>query len=213
MSLVNPFRAAACIVTLGILLPAAHVAAEGAPAPVVRLADGAVVGDSSLVRTPNRLNAVVRTSDLDPGSAVTVWWRIYNRPRFCATDPCTPADLSNPRVRGSQLHATGIVVEDASGEATLVATAYRTASRVPGGTSFADSLLEGFLSGPGLRRPLDAEIQLVILSHGRALGPEAEDAFAQLTTPDAAFTDCEGDADPAGRSFRCGALQVATHQP
>ena len=47
---------------------------------VIRTADGVPVGESTLIRTENRINVVMRTSDLDPGAAMTVWWRIYNRP-------------------------------------------------------------------------------------------------------------------------------------
>lgn len=61
---------------------------------VVRTADGTVVGESSLYRFDNRIHAITRTSDLDPGSAVTVWWRIYNRPRFCSVPfACEASDL------------------------------------------------------------------------------------------------------------------------
>ena len=61
---------------------------------VVRTADGTVVGESSLYRFDNRIHAITRTSDFDPGSAATVWWRIYNRPRFCSVPfACEASDL------------------------------------------------------------------------------------------------------------------------
>ncbi|MDJ0788609.1 MAG: hypothetical protein QNK05_17515 [Myxococcota bacterium] len=199
-----------CLLALGLALPRVAIA-EGTTQidPVVRLADGAVVGESTLYRSDDRVSVVVRTTDLDPGSAVTVWWRIYNRPARCATSPCTPVDLDVPGVGGSQLHATGVVVGEPSGAATLVATAYRTAGQDQDRERFRDSLPEGFLKGPGLRRPLDAEVHLVILSHGEALPA----SFDQLTTPSADFTACQDDTPSPERRFRCGALQGVSHQP
>ncbi len=185
---------------------------------VVRSADGAPVGDSTLLRYDNRINAVVRTSDLDPGAAVTVWWRIYNRPRRCANpDACEVSDLDNPDVEGSQLHATGFVVGNADGSATVVATLYRTAKRAYRGGSFADSLTEGFLKGPGLRRPLEAEVELLFASHGGLanrdeVGEQA--ALDQLLSPGSTPVDCaEPGASEPWRTFRCGVIQRVDHAP
>lgn len=185
---------------------------------VARTADGTTVGDSTLLRYDNRINAVVRTSDLDPSAAMTVWWRIYNRPQHCAIPyACEISDLTNRNVDGSQLHATGFVVGNADGTATVVATLYRTASKAQGGEHFADSLTGGFLSGRGLRRPLNAEVELLFASHGRLadrvmVGEQT--ALDQLLSPGATPTDCAVPATPSpGRAFRCGVIQKVNHAP
>lgn len=184
--------------------------------PVARTADGVVAGDSTLLRYSNRINAVVRTSDLDPGAAMTVWWRIYNRPRHCAVPyACEIADLSNPDVDGSQLHATAFVVGNADGTATVIASLYRTAVRAQGGEAFSESLAEGFLNGRGLRRPMNAEVELLLASHGALADPIIVGegaALDQLLSPGATPTDCNDPAVPtAARTFRCGVIQKANH--
>lgn len=182
--------------------------------PVVRTADAQWVGESHLLRSESHLSAIVKTSDLDPGAAVTVWWRIYNRPENCA-EPynCEMLDLSRPSVQGAQLHATAFVVEQSQGTATVVASLYRTARRAQGGEKFEDTLAAG---GRGLRRPLHAEVELLFSSHGRAAHPDSEGVAAwreQLLTPTGVRLDC---ADPSseqpGRTFRCGILQRVDHR-
>ena len=184
--------------------------------PVVRTADSVWTGESSLLRFPNRIQAVIRTSDLDPGAAVTIWWRIYNRPEHCSVPfACEAADLSNPKVNGSQLHAGAFVVDDAQGEATVVTSLYRVAAQAQGRQNFSDSLEEEYLTGRGLRRPKNAEVELLIASHGRLANADdvgEEAAFDQLLTPTGTRIDCADPASPAGvRTFRCGVVQRADH--
>ncbi len=186
--------------------------------PIVRTADAAWVGESTLLRFSNRVQAVVRTSDLDPGAAMTAWWRIYNRPQHCAVPyACEASDLSNPRVMGSQLHATAFVAANADGTATVVASLYRMAPRAEGGQPMADSFEEGHLSGRGLRRPMHAEVELLFASHGQLADPDVTGkpaALEQLLTPFGTQLEC---ADPqmpaAGRTYRCGVLQRVDHAP
>ncbi len=184
--------------------------------PVTRTADGTVVGDSTLLRYRNRINAIMRTSDLDPGAAMTVWWRIYNRPKHCAVRyACEMSDLSNPDVDGSQLHATAFVVGNADGTATVIASLYRTAANAQGGEAFPESLAEGFLNGRGLRRPMDAEIELLFASHGALADPVMageQAALEQLLSPGATPIDCiDPDMPTPARAFRCGVIQKANH--
>lgn len=192
------------------------VAADTQVDPVIRAADGVWVGESRLLRFSNRVQAVIGTSDLDPGAAVTIWWRIYNRPQHCAVPfRCESSDLNNPRVDGSQLHAGAFVVEDARGEATLVASLYRVAEHAQGRENFSDSLTEPYLSGRGLKRPLTAEVELLISSHGRAVDAAELDEDAvleQLLTPSGNRVDCVDQQPPAGtRAFRCGIVQRVDH--
>lgn len=193
-----------------------HAEGQSQYDPVARTADGVIVGDSTMLRNENRINAVIRTSDLDPGAAMTVWWRIYNRPRHCAVPyACEMSDLSNPNVDGSQLHATAFVVGNAAGTATVIASLYRTAAKAQGGEVFSESLTEGFLNGPGLRRPMDAEVELLFASHGALVDPimvGEEAALDQLLSPGATPTACNDPALPtAARTFRCGVIQKVNH--
>ncbi len=184
--------------------------------PVVRTADSAWVGESQLIRSPNRIQAIVRTSDLDPGAAMTVWWRIYNRPRHCAVPfACEAGDLKNPAVDGSQLHATAFVVGNADGTQTIVTSLYRTAAKAQGGDSFDDTLDEAYLNGRGLRRPLNAEVELLIANHGRVADPLSDGEYAaleQLLTPTGTQLDCADPAAPSpSRTYRCGVIQRVDH--
>lgn len=216
MNVLNNARA----ILLGCMLLAAIAHAEGNGTsqfdPVIRTADGAAVGDSTLLRFPNRVNVVMRTTDLDPGAAMTAWWRIYNRPQHCAVPyACEMSDLDNPDVDGSQLQATAFVAGNADGTATVVATLYRSAAKAQGGESFAHSLTEAYLKGRGLRRPMHAEVELLLASHGRLADPldvGEEAALAQLMSPGATPLDCHDPAQATpGRSFRCGVLQKSNH--
>jgi hypothetical protein len=184
--------------------------------PVVRIADDAWVGESTLLRFPSRVHAIVFTGDLDPGAAVTVWWRIYNRPQHCAMPyACEVGDLDNPAVDGSQLQATAFVVDDAGGDATVVATLYRTSPRAQGGVPLDESFTEGYLNGRGLRRPMNAEVELLFASHGRLADPGVageEAAQEQLLTPGGTLIDCLDPAAPtSSRAFRCGVIQKVDH--
>jgi len=184
--------------------------------PVLRTADSVWVGESQLIRYKNRIHVIARTTDLDPGSAVTGWWRVYNRPQHCAVPyACEFSDLQNPKVDGSQLHATALVAADAEGKATIVATLYRTAAKAEGGERFADTLPEGHLNGSGLRRPLRAEVELLLANHGKLADPDTvgnEAAIAQLLTPFDTQIECfDPDLPSPGRSYRCGVIQKVSH--
>ena len=54
------------------------------------------VGSSKLVRNNNGVSLTLNTSELDPGSAVTVWFVVFNNPGACASD-CAGSDLGNPK--------------------------------------------------------------------------------------------------------------------
>ena len=196
--------------------PPSTLANEVQVDPIVRTADSVWTGESSLLRFSNRIQAVIRTSDLDPGAAVTIWWRIYNRPEHCAVAyACEAADLSNPKVNGSQLHAAAFVVDDAQGEATVVTSLYRVAAQAQGRQRFSNSLEEDYLTGRGLRRPKNAEVELLIASHGRLanaddVGDEA--ALEQFLTPTGTRIDCADPTSPVeSRTFRCGVIQRVDH--
>lgn len=102
----------------------------------------------------------LRTSELEPNAAYTVWWVAFNYPDECASSPCGEPDLVDPDVMTLVTHAAGHVM-GANGEG-----------------SFAGSLREGAVvhnllgdlgAGPAVGSLVDAqeaEIHLVVRTHG-----------------------------------------------
>lgn len=129
--------------------------------PVVNFSNHTVVPStgSILVRDRDSVFATMHTTGLTPGTAVTMWWAIFNNPHNCATRPCTPADLSNPAVQGSVISAGGKIV-GADGAATF------GAFRAVGDTT---GVFTGLGTVQSLQDALRAEIHLVARTHGAAL--------------------------------------------
>jgi hypothetical protein len=124
---------------------------------VYSIADGSEVGSSKIVRNKNGVTVTLNTSGLEPGSAVTIWWVVFNNPNECV-DGCDETDLGNPNVAGDVIYAAGHVVGN------------------NGTAHFAAHLNEGDSGGslfpqpsPGLIDAQTAEIHLVVRSHGPAI--------------------------------------------
>jgi hypothetical protein len=67
-------------------------------------------GKAQLITTEQGITAIVETSELPPGEAVTVWWIIFNNPEACSAhpEPCTDEDLSEiPETAGEVSWAAG----------------------------------------------------------------------------------------------------------
>ena len=128
---------------------------------VIRFDNNSVVGSSKLVRNQNGVTVTVNTSDLEPGSAQTVWWIVFNNPEECV-DGCNGADLSNPDVNGDVIYAAGNVV---GGNGTSNFAAHLNEGDNDG------SIFEGAFGfpGSGLIDAETAEIHLVVRSHGQAI--------------------------------------------
>ena len=107
------------------------------------------------------------------------------------------------------------MVNDATGHATVVTTLYRTAARTHDEEPLSESFTERFLNGRGLRRPLHAEVELLLANHGRVADPAVDGSQAaidQLTTPGATPRDCaEAGIENPWRAFRCGSVQRVDH--
>ena len=123
--------------------------------------DGATV----LVRNFRRkdVHATISSKALEPDTAYSVWWAVFNRPQFCATPfDCKVSDLErfdgDPRIRVSVFYAGGFV-SDNSGTANT--SLYLTTGRT-GRETFAES------KNYGLQNLIGAEIHAVIRSHGPA---------------------------------------------
>jgi hypothetical protein len=140
--------------------------------------------------------ATLHTAGLEPGSAYTLWWVIFNHPDRClaghADLRCGPPDLFNPDVDGSMLFAAGAVVGD-TGEATF------ESYRAEGDTSGAVVLPGMKNPPPGLTAPTTAEIHLVVRNHGPARPGYVEE---QTTT-------MNGGCDVGQPNFPCRDEQYA----
>lgn len=102
----------------------------------------------------------IRTTELTPGDAVTVWWVVFNNPAACSNGipdltNCGEPDLFVPEVQGEVVYADGRVV-GRNGRTHFAATL--TAGGVPNGWF-----------GNGLINPTGAEIHLVVRTHGQAI--------------------------------------------
>ena len=123
-----------------------------------------VNGVTVLVRDfRNRVvTATVSSNVLEPFTAYSIWWAVFNRPRFC-NEPyrCALSDLSksaDSRIKPSVFWAGGFI-SDAFGIANT------TLRLVPGRT---DRELFAKTKGYGLLNLKGAEIHVVLRSHGEA---------------------------------------------
>ncbi len=107
------------------------------------------------------------STTLDSG-AYTVWWIIFNNPEFCV-DGCGVDDLEIEEVNGSAFWATGGIVED---DNVGVFNAQLRENQLPMGE-------EQVLRGNGLTNSFDAEINLIVRTHGSVIPDLAEQ---QITT-------------------------------
>ena len=130
--------------------------------------DSEVIGAWSILnRDYNKVVTNLHTKWLEPGTAVTLWWVIFNDPSKC-THPeggfrCGKEDLpefgGDNSAKTSIVYADGKVIRDSAGH---------------DGLGNFDARLEtwdksGVLSGEGLTNPLGADVHLVLKSHGRLI--------------------------------------------
>jgi len=158
--------------------------------PLLTFSDHAVIagGGSTLIRTDEGVYMSLHAFGLTPDTVATVWWAFFNKPKKCATSPCSVADLSNADAQPSLVPATGRIV-GADGTADF------GAFKAVGDATDA-------VFGPGLLNSQKAEIHLAVRTHGRALLENAELLRHQLT-------QFNGGCPPN----TCSNLQGSIHQP
>ena len=122
----------------------------------VKLPSGAI-----LRRARNAMEIDIRASDLEPNAAYTAWWVIFNHPRACATEPCTGADLRNPKVGGANFYATGFITGN-DGVANV--SAHLKAGKLPNGVESID-FDTGFKPRLKYGRGMKAEVHMVLRYH------------------------------------------------
>lgn len=138
---------------------------------------------AQLTRTTSGASYSFRTTGLDAGHVVTMWWVIFNVPSECEHPvdeigaACGLEDLSNPDVQASVMGGDGHIV-GASGRST-----------------HAGHLREGeistyhpdFVGSPGIIDAMEAEIHLVLRTHGPMIPgmiDEMRSTFEAACTPE-----------------------------
>ena len=150
-------------------------------------ATGEVVGTAALQRGYNDVYVKIKTSDLEPGDAVTVWWVFFNYPENCEIPyECAAVDLFNPDVAADLNYATGAIVRP---DGTIRYRARRKAGDDSGSAMpYFNELLGVDIPAVGILDPQKAEIHFVLRSHGPAIDeymPEMIESFnAGCTYPE-----------------------------
>jgi len=163
---------------------------------------------ASLARYDNGVKIALATNDLVPGEMYTVWWVIFNAPENCSGGVCDADDVFEMYSAGIPRDADGNinfrewearrwsvaaeVVRDAYGNRILntdgiavanISVVLASRSVTADGTlaisaSMAEGMTPGAAFGPGLMDAQNAEIHLVVSTHGTA---DAEMFASQLT--------------------------------
>ncbi|MGH7477195.1 MAG: hypothetical protein ACRELD_13060 [Longimicrobiales bacterium] len=167
------------------------------------------VGTSTLLRRRNGVSYNLRATQLEPGTATTMWLVVFNRPAACAGTPCMEPDLLNPATEADVMYAAGHVI-GGSGRATFAG------SRRIGDASGSIFAPLG-LPAPGIRDLENAEIHFVVRSHGPkipALLPDMIHTFnGGCQPPGAPFPDPVPPEYGAPGPNTCVDVQFAVHQP
>ncbi|HEU4428032.1 MAG TPA: hypothetical protein VFT98_04720 [Myxococcota bacterium] len=152
----------------------------------------AVPGGTLLARTKEGVFASIHAAGLAEGTVATGWIAIFQNPEHCATDPCSPADLTNASVEASVLALGGRVV-GTDGAVDLGGFRAVGDATGPGGPPGTPNV--------GLLRPFKAEIHLVIRTHG----PASMDPAVLLQQ----LSSFNGGCPPN----TCANLMASVHQP
>lgn len=199
--------AVALIAAAGVVFPGVWpVPASAGPQQVAvhTLPDQSEVDEASawLHRDDTGVLMALRTTGLEAGAAYTVWWVVFNNPEACVAAPdetvrCGADDVERPETEPSILHAAG-AVPAGRGDAYFGA---RLPVRDTSGCQ-----AEPHPCGKGLTKPMDAEIHLVVRSHGPA---DPDQVDAQLSTLHAG---CEERGEEMDLE-RCPLVQGAAFPP
>jgi hypothetical protein len=173
-------------------------------ASVLTFGDMIEVGSSTIVRNDNGVSVRLSTSELEPGTAFTMWLVVFNKPENCDVGaagcdgddvvPGTPAMVDVINVGGSLVGG--------SGKATVAA------HQQVGEAGYSVFQQLGAPS-PGLVYARDAELHLVVRTHG----PAIPGLIYEMTHTFAA--GCDGFPPVLGTPGpnTCDDLQFAVHLP
>lgn len=168
-------------------------------------ADGEVVegASASLLRNPSGVRMTIKTNDLTAGDTFTIWWVIFNNPDECENPvgeltECSEPDLFNPATGPSILYAAGNIV-GGNGKSNFGGALQ--VNDIDGCQPPWDGL---DLCGDGLEDPYDAEIHLVVRTHGPkvpGMVDEQINTFAGACTPESSFGAGDGPNECADLQF------------
>lgn len=143
------------------------------------------LGAVRLNRTRNEIWASFHVTELDPGSAFTIWAVIFNRPEACTTNPagpirCSATDLmAVPNPARASAFNVGAFVTDGESDGTANISIHIRSGAPPDGAFvlFGKGAVDPNNDNgvrPGLREGngFGAEVHLVIRTHGGIL-PDA----------------------------------------
>jgi hypothetical protein len=168
---------------------------------------GSVAPDAqaSLVRRPDGVSFGIRTMQLRPHHAYTVWFVVVNNPSECAVTPCSGPDIVLNADTDAQVTYGAGHISGGSGRAGFAG-------------SFQAGAIDGWLPDGGLWDPMTAEIQLVLNDHGAKLPaymPEMTHTYRAGCTNEsipAIFPDsARADGTPGPNT--CQLYQVAVFEP
>lgn len=140
--------------------------------PIFNVVDGfAISGSSNLRRNKNTISMNYKVEDLTPGYAYTVWWVIWNNPESCSTpNACIEPDFAiADDVKVEVLYAAGNVV-GGSGKGNFSGSLKENDTS----GSINESVF-GLPSYGGLLDAQNAEVHLVLRSHGPAIPGEVNE--------------------------------------
>lgn len=170
------------VVSLALAAPAAladDAMKEMQSQPLHHFEDQSAIENTNadLFREEHGVYTVAKTTGLEPGHAVTLWWVVFNNPENCTGGECGEDDIFN-------LDADGNYIENADASPPMnmegIESAGISVLRADGLVIDQDGTAEfrGHLPvgdaheamfGPGLIDPQKAEIHLVVRDHQAAM--------------------------------------------
>lgn len=200
--------AAASLALVGGVAWAAHLTPSTTSSTgLIDFHDGSPEGDgtSHLTRTDGMALVMVEAENLVAGNAYTAWWVVFNQPENCSDEACGEDDIFLP---SGDLNVDGVLASEIG-----IGNATGNIAKADGTAEFGARLKRNDNSGAhqivfpaGLdgnalltASPHDAEIHIVLQSHGQARG--GNPLLAQLTYLEANCTP------------NCVDVQAAIHMP
>jgi hypothetical protein len=160
---------------------------------------------ATLVRRPDGVSFSIRTRQLRPHHAYTVWFVVVNNPEACAARPCSGQDIVLNLDTDAQVTYGAGHVSGGSGTGGFAG-------------SFQAGPIEGWLPNDDPWDPMTAEIQLVINDHGAKLPafmPEMTHTYRAGCTDESlpGFFPDSAKADGMPGPNACQLYQVAVFLP
>lgn len=174
---------------------------------VLKFSDLSEVGTSRLLRNDNGVSFNINTTNLEPGTAVTLWMVIFNKPENCTDGMCNEDDVFDASARAAAMvdvvfSGSGRVIQN-SGKANFAG------HRNEGDNS--DSIIPVFFGEMafGLKDARKAEIHFVIRSHGPLIPGLINEQISTFSAGCAGFPPELGTPGPNN----CQDLQFSVHMP